>query len=141
MDSLEDYQINNSTLSCDSSENILLGDKCHVGIIPLLVFKYKVLRRWVSYSFTVVWISPQYVASLQEKTKTHSDCFAAMNVDADHSWLGKLRPSAVVAFRLLEAFLHGVCWQVCCFVWLRQIVTDLCNLDRQLPSRGPSTMS
>ena len=83
---------------------MLLGDKCHVGIIPLLVFKYKVLRRWVSYSFTAVGICPQDVAVLQEKTKTHSDCFAAMNADADHSWLGKLRPSAVAAFRLLEAF-------------------------------------
>ena len=46
---------------------------------------------------------------LQEKTKTHSDCFAAMNVDADQSWLGKLRPSAVAAFRLLEAFFYMGC--------------------------------
>ena len=92
----------------------MLGDKWHVGIIPVLVFiKYKVLRRWVSYSFIVVGIFPQDVVVLHEKTKTHSDCFAAMHADADHSWLGKLRPSAVAAFCLLEASSHVVCWQVC----------------------------
>jgi len=103
MDSLEDYQINHGYMSGDLSKSILQGDKSHVGIIPLLIFKYKVLRRWVSFSFTALGLCPQDVATLQEKTKTHSDCFAATKDGADQSWIGKLRPSGVAAFRLLEA--------------------------------------
>ena len=75
MDSLEDYQINNNTLSSDLSKNMLMGDKCHVGIIPLLVFKYKVLRRWVSCSFIASGLCPQDLAVLQKKTKTHEELF------------------------------------------------------------------
>ena len=45
MDSLEDYQINHRYLSGDLSKHLLQGDKSHVGIIPLLIFKYKVFRR------------------------------------------------------------------------------------------------
>ena len=45
MDALEDLQLNGSYQSSDLSNNILLGDKTHVGIISLLVFKFKVLRR------------------------------------------------------------------------------------------------
>ena len=39
----------------------------------------------------------------QEKTNLRGRCLAVAQADADQSWLGKLRPSAVAAFRLLEA--------------------------------------
>ena len=68
MDSLEDYQINQSYMSNDLSENSLQGDKIHVGIIPLLIFKYKVLWRWVSCSSTALGMCLQYVAVLQKCT-------------------------------------------------------------------------
>ena len=74
MDSLEDYQINHGYMAGDLSKNLLQGDRCHVGIIPLLIFKYKVLRRWVSFSFTAVGLRPQDVVVLQEKTRTHGEC-------------------------------------------------------------------
>ena len=150
MDLLEDYQINHGYMTSDLSKDVLQGDKSRVGIIPLLIFKYKVLRRWVSVFHYCCWgLARKMWLSLQEKMKTHGACFAAVKVDADQSWLGKLRPSSVVAFRLLEArskhiymgFYMGVHRQVCCFVWLWQIAADLCNIDRQLSSRGPPTMS
>ena len=101
---MEDYHINQSYMSSDLSKHILQGDKSHVGIIPLLIFKYKVLRRWVSCSFNDLGLCPTYVAVLQEKTKSRGHCFVTTQADADQSWLGKLRPSAVAAFRLLEAW-------------------------------------
>ena len=69
MGSLEDYQINHNDTPSGLPKVLLQGDKSHVGIIPLLIFKYKVLRRWVSVSFTALGPCPQYLAVLQEKTK------------------------------------------------------------------------
>ena len=54
-------------------------------------------------SFTALGLCQQYVAVLQEKTKSHGHRLAVAHLDADQPWLGKLRPSAVAAFRLLEA--------------------------------------
>ncbi|MFM7980528.1 MAG: hypothetical protein ACKPKO_14545, partial [Candidatus Fonsibacter sp.] len=53
MGSLEDYETNDMYTSTDLSKHIVQGDKSHVGIIPLLVFKYKIIRRWLSCSCTV----------------------------------------------------------------------------------------
>ena len=105
MDALEDLQINSGYSSEDLSRNILQGDRSHVGIIPLLTFKYKVLSRWVGFWFTAIGLRPEDVVVLQERTRLHSSCFAAAAVPpgADYSWLGRLKPSAVAAFRLLEA--------------------------------------
>jgi hypothetical protein len=103
MEALEDLQINDGYSSEDLSKNILQGDKSHVGIISLLTFKYKVLGRWVGFWFTAIGLRAEDVAVLQERTKLHSGCFAATAPDADQSWLGRLKPSAVAAYRLLEA--------------------------------------
>ena len=103
MDALEDLQLNCGYTSEDLSKNILQGDKSHVGIIPLLTFKYKVLGRWVGFWFTAIGLLKEDVAVLQERTRSHASCFAAATAaDADQSWLGRLKPSAVAAFRLLE---------------------------------------
>jgi hypothetical protein len=81
-----------------------MGDKAHVGVVQLLTFKYKVLSRWVGYWFLAIGLRPEDVAALQERTRMHTSCWAAAgSVDADQSWLGRLKPSAVAAFRLLEA--------------------------------------
>ena len=103
MDALEDLQTRGGYSADDLSKNILQGDKAHVGVIPLLIFKYKVLLRWVGFCFTAVGLRAEDVAILQEKSKSHSHCFAATAPDADQSWLGRLKPSAGAAFRLLEA--------------------------------------
>ena len=57
----------------------------------------------MSYSFTALGLCPQDVALLQDKTKSHGHCLASTEADVDQSWLGKLRPSSVSAFRLLQA--------------------------------------
>ena len=104
MDALEDLQINGGYSAEDLSKNILQGDKSHVGIIPLLTFKFKVLGRWVGFWFTAIGLRTEDVVVLHERTRAHASCFlAATAADADQSWLGRLRPSAVAAFRLLEA--------------------------------------
>ena len=71
---------------------------------PCRYSKYNVLRRWLRFSFTALGICQQYVAVLKEKTKSRGHCLAAAHIDADQSWLGNLRLSAVLAFRLLEAW-------------------------------------
>ena len=103
MDALEDLQTNSSYMSDDLSKNILQGDKTHVGIIALLLFKFKVLRRWSGFTFTAIGLRPEDVTELQERTKGHKEYFASAGPNADQSWLGKLKPSVVAAFRLLEA--------------------------------------
>ena len=103
MDALEDLQINSSFSSDDLSRNILLGDKTHVGMVPLLTFKYKLLARLVGYWFTAIGLRVEDVAVLQDRTKSHSFIVAATAPDSDQSWLGRLQPSSVAAFRLLEA--------------------------------------
>ena len=71
------------------------------------------------------------MVALQEKTKTHGDCFAATKADADQSLLGKLRPSAVAPFRLLEAgskqMFMGFTWGVLASVLCCWVVTDCCR--------------
>ena len=62
-----------------------------------------------SVSFTALGICPQYVAVRQEKTKSRGQCLAAARPDADQTWLGKLCPSAVAAFRLPEARSTHMC--------------------------------
>jgi hypothetical protein len=103
MDALEDLQTNGHYMAGDLSKSILQGDKAHVGIIALLIFKFKVLRRWSGFTFTAIGLRPEDVTELQERTKGHKEYFASAGPNADQSWLGKLKPSAVAAFRLLEA--------------------------------------
>ena len=103
MDALEDLQTSGAYQSGDLSKNILQGDKCHVGIIALLIFKFKLLRRWTGFMFTSIGLRSEDVSEVQERTKGHKAYFAAAGLDADQSWIGKLKPSAVAAFRLLEA--------------------------------------
>jgi hypothetical protein len=104
MDALEDMQLTGNYSSDDLSKNLLLGDKAHVGVVQLLTFKYKVLSRWVGFWFLAIGLRPEDVAALQERTRMHTICWAAAgSADADQSWLGRLKPSAVAAFRLLEA--------------------------------------
>ena len=58
-------------------KHILQGDKSHVGIIPLLIFKYKVARRLGEFSIRCFWNLPQDVAVLPKKTKSRGHCLAA----------------------------------------------------------------
>ena len=126
MDALEDLQTNGSYQSGDLSKNILQGDKCHVGIIALLIFKFKLLRRWTGFMFTSIGLRSEDVSEVQERTKGHKEYFAAAGLDADQSWIGKLKPSAVAAFRLLEAqSSERHCSHSCtCLGWTPQAVSS-----------------
>jgi len=103
MDALEDLQANGGYSSDDLSRNISQGDRTHVGIIALVIFKLKVLRRRVGYAFIAIGLRPEDVTQLQERTKSHQEYTAATSPDADQSWLGKLQPAAVTSVRLLTA--------------------------------------
>ena len=104
MDALEDLQINIGLTSEDLSKNILLGDRTHVGMISLMTFKYKLLARLVGYWFTSIGLRVEDVAIMQHRTKSHRGFIVAETApDSDHSWLGRLMPSSLAAFRLLEA--------------------------------------
>ena len=103
IDALEDLHINSSFSSEDLSRNILLGDKTHVGMVPLMTFKYKLPARLVGYWFTAIGLRVEDLAVLQDGTNSRS-FIAATAPDSDHSWLGRLlKPSSVAALRLLEA--------------------------------------
>ena len=103
MDALDDLQINSGLASEDLSGNVLRGDKTHVGMISFVAFKYKLLERLVGYWFTAIGLRVEDLAVLQDRTKSHSFIVAATAPDSDQSWLGRLQPSSVAAFRLLEA--------------------------------------
>ena len=145
MDALEDMQVSGGYSSDDLSKNLLQGDRSHVGVIQLLTFKYKVLARWVGYWFTAVGLRAEDVAVLQERTRLHTSCLAAAGAaDADQSWLGRLKPSAVAAFRLLEApkvAMFPVAG--CCVLYLHGggiYSVRMFPCGRQLSSRGTTTM-
>jgi hypothetical protein len=52
--------------------------------------------------FTSIGLRSEDVSEMQERTKGHQEYVASSGPDADQSWLGKLKPSGVAAFRLLE---------------------------------------
>ena len=151
MDALEDLQVNSGYSSEDLSKNILQGDKSHVGVIPLLTFKYKVLGRWLGFLFTALGLRKEDVAVLQERTRSHANCFAAATAaDADQTWLGRLKPSAVAAFRLLEAPLRaqfplrasqGSVSTVFPLTFSGGGSSKSVGRGRRLSSRGPTTTS
>ncbi|MFM7989872.1 MAG: hypothetical protein ACKPKO_62220, partial [Candidatus Fonsibacter sp.] len=70
MGSLDDYQTYDKYMSNCLSTNILPGDKSHVGIIPLLIFKYKVFRRGASNACSALGLCPQQVVCLALNTNT-----------------------------------------------------------------------
>ena len=145
MDALEDMQVSGGYSSDDLSKNLLQGDRSHVGVIQLLTFKYKVLARWVGYWFTAVGLRAEDVAVLQERTRLHTSCLAAAGAaDADQSWLGRLKPSAVAAFRLLEAPKVAMSPVAgCCALYLHGggiYSVRMFPCGRQLSSRGTTTM-
>ena len=46
MEALADLQMNGGDSAEDLWKNVMQGGVLHVGIIPLLMFKYKVIARW-----------------------------------------------------------------------------------------------
>jgi hypothetical protein len=91
MDALEDYQTNGSYQSSDLSKSILQGDKSHVGIIALLVFKFKLLRRWSGFTFASIGLRPEDVSEIQEHKQIHLTHFAKRSSNAGHC--DRKRPS------------------------------------------------
>ena len=116
---LHDLEIKGRYSSEDLSNNLWQGDKTHVGIIPSLTFQVRCV--YAVSGFLVRRRRPPRgeCCCLAGGTKLHKpavalvgiqvqgDCLvAATACGAYHGWFGRLKPSAVAAFRLLEAMGH-----------------------------------
>ena len=99
MDAPEGLQTNGLYSSNGISKSLSQNDKTHAGIMAMLIFTFKVLRRCSGFTIAAVGLHPEDMTARKERAKGHKEYFAAAGPHLRQSWLR----STVAALRLLEA--------------------------------------
>jgi len=102
VDSCKSGQLNNEEIT----KGVLSGTATAVSLCTLLQFKRQVVLRYLNQEFTVYGVDHDDLQKFRDVTKDHSSYrhhVKPFNGDADTTWLGRCKPSSILALRLVEA--------------------------------------
>jgi hypothetical protein len=106
VDSCRSGQLNNDEIT----KGVLTGGSATVSLCTLLQFKRQVITRYLNQEFTVFGVDHEDLHKFRDVTKDHASYrhhVKPFNGDADTTWLGRCKPSSILALRLVEACTGG----------------------------------
>ena len=92
------------------TKGMLSGSSTAVSLCTLLQFKRQVMTRYLNQEFTAFGVDHEDLQKFREVTKDHASYrrhVKPFNGDADTTWLGRCKPSSILALRLVEARTGG----------------------------------
>ena len=108
VDSCRAGQLSNEEIT----KGVLTGTATTVSLCTLLQFKRQVMTRYLNQEFTVFGVSHEDLHKFRDVAKDHASYrqhVKPFNGDADTTWLGRCKPSSIMALRLVEARAGGMC--------------------------------
>jgi len=110
MEAMVDACRSGQLVNDEITKGMLSGTSTAVSLCTLLQFKRQVMTRYLNQEFTTFGVDHEDLQKFRDVTKDHASYrrhVKPFNGDADTTWLGRCKPSSILALRLVEARTGG----------------------------------